>query len=447
MLRKIFVLIVLIPLFGLATTENSTVHVYTLANGLQLFVKENHRAPVVLSSVWYKVGSGNEQNGTTGIAHVLEHMMFRGTKKYGPGVLESLVNENGGQQNAMTTNDFTMYYQYMPANKLPLVLQLEADRMQNLLLNENDFKKELQVVMEERRMRIDSNPNAKLYERVNATALVNNPYHHLTIGWMTDIENITLADLKNWYDTWYAPNNAFIVVVGDVKPSAVYALVKKDFAAIPKKELPTLKPRSEIKSFSQKRVDAYLPAKQPTVYLAYVTPTITNNDDGPWQGYALDLFSSAFCDGDSSRLTEKLVRQSRIANSIECDYNEFYLHRNLFTISAVPNPPNTTKTLTKALLKAIASLKAHPITNEELARIKTQVMAQKIYSHDSLESLAYDIGIPVAVGLPWQAGEDYTKNINAITAAQVNKVAQKYLTLSNLTIGVLHPLNSKSQGN
>lgn len=443
MLRKILSSLFLLPFLAIAAPD-SAVHTYQLANGLRLFVKENHRAPVVLSSVWYRVGSGDEHNGITGISHVLEHMMFRGTKNYGPGVLEKLVNENGGTQNAMTTNDFTTYYQFMPADKLDLVLKLEADRMQNLLLQQDAFDKELPVIMEERRMRVDNDPNAQLYERLNATALINNPYHHMTIGWMTDIKNLKLADLKKWYETWYAPNNAFIVVIGDVNPDEVYAKVKKYFSTIPQKTLPTLKPRDEIASIAQKRVDAFLPAQVPMVYMAFVTPTLTTSKNNSVP-YALDVLASAFCQGDTSRLTKILVREKRIANDISCSYNEFYEHENLFTISAVPNPPHTAQELLKAITEQIQTLQTSPISSAEINRIKTQVMAQKIYSHDALFDQAIDIGIPVAIGLPWQTGEDYSKNIEMVTAEQVKTAAATYLKPNNLTIGVLHPVSERVQ--
>ena len=222
------------------------VHEYHLKNGLTLLVKEDHRAPVVISEIWYKVGSSYEPNGTTGISHALEHMMFRGTGKFGPGVLEKIVSENGGEQNAFTDSDFTAYYQKFSVDKLAVSFELEADRMRNLLLRPQDFLKEIQVVMEERRMRVDDNPQEILLERLNAAAFVASPYHHPVIGWKNDLQNMTVEDLRKWYQTWYAPNNAILVVVGDVNPNLVYQLAQTYFSNLKPIILPKIKPKKEI---------------------------------------------------------------------------------------------------------------------------------------------------------------------------------------------------------
>ncbi len=278
-------LIVIVFLFFPLIVIANNVHQYQLPNGLTLIVKEDHRAPVVFSSVWYKVGGSYEQNGTTGISHVLEHMMFRGTKKYPAGMLERLVSEYGGQQNAMTTNDQTVYFQKFSADKLPLSFRLESDRMHNLTLSDQDFNKEIQVVMEERRMRFDDNPNALTYERFMATAFVNNPYHHQTIGWMTDLKHMTAQDVRDWYHTWYVPNNAIVIVVGDVNPEKVLALAKHYFGPLKSKPVPTLKPRTEIPASGTKHVDVYAPANLPLLMMGYQTPSLVTAKDS-WKPYA-----------------------------------------------------------------------------------------------------------------------------------------------------------------
>lgn len=445
MQRICLFLFLFIPFFSLADT--SPVKSYRLNNGLVLYVKEVHRAPVVFSSVWYKVGSGNEPNGLTGISHMLEHMMFRGSKNYGPGVLEKLVNENGGSQNAMTTNDYTVYYQFMPANKLDVVLQLEADRMHNLSLDDQAFKNERNVVMQERRMRVDNDPQMLLYERLNAAALVNNPYHHLPIGWMTDIENYTIQDLQKWYDTWYVPNNAFIVVVGDVNSEQVYQAVNRYFSAIKPRELPTLKPRAEIANLGNTTVNVSAPAQMPAVFLAFNTPTLATEKNTPTP-YALDILSGILCGDNSSRLQKSLVLTQRIANSVQCSYSPLYLHQNLFYIYAVPNPPHTIQELTNSITAEIKKVQTNPISAEELERVKTTVKAQKIYERDSLQAQAFAIGAPESLNLPWELIENYPQAIDKINAQDLQNAAKLWLAPMNATIGILHPLTANSaEGN
>ena len=213
---------------GLISSGNG-VHEYQLANGLKILVKEDHRAPVVVSQIWYKVGSSYEHSGSTGVAHVLEHMMFKGTKKHGPNEFSKIISANGGRENAFTGQDYTAYFQQLEKSRLPISFELEADRMANLNLRAEDFEKEVKVVMEERRMRTEDNPQALTYEQFAATAFVSSPYHHPIIGWMDDLEHMDVNDMRSWYKHWYAPNNATLVVAGDVDPDAVFELAKKYF--------------------------------------------------------------------------------------------------------------------------------------------------------------------------------------------------------------------------
>ena len=215
-----------------APHAGGAVHEYRLDNGLKLIVKEDHRAPVMVSQVWYRVGSGYESDGVTGVSHVLEHMMFKGTDKHAPGEFSRIIAENGGQENAFTSQDYTAYFQRMEAGRLPVSFELEADRMRNIKLSEEEFRKEIKVVMEERRMRTDDKPTAQTFEQFAATAYTTSSYRIPTIGWMNDLENMTLADLQQWYRRWYAPNNAILVVVGDVDPEAVLAQAKKHFGPL-----------------------------------------------------------------------------------------------------------------------------------------------------------------------------------------------------------------------
>lgn len=438
MQRICLFLLLFLPLIGTATVKT-----YSLDNGLRLYVKEVHRAPVVFSSIWYRVGSGNEASGITGISHMMEHMMFRGSKNYGPGVLEKLVNENGGSQNAMTTNDYTVYYQFMPADKLDLVLKLEADRMENLSLEEKAFQNERKVVMQERRMRIDNDPQALLYERMNAAALVNNPYHHLPIGWMTDIENYSLADLQQWYETWYVPNNALIVVVGDVNSEQVYQSVKRYFSSTKPRKLPSIKPRTEIAGLGGKTVNVFAHAQIPSLFLAFRAPSLVTEKNSPTP-YALDILTSVLCGDNSSRLQKSLVLSQRIANAVQCSYSPLYLHESLFYIYALPNSPHSSQEILDAINSELKKIQEGFITASELERIKTTIKTQKIYERDSLQAQAFAIGVPESLGLSWQDLENYPAKIDTINAQDLQNAAKLWLTPMNSTIAILHPIGSES---
>lgn len=421
-----------------------SVHEYHLNNGLKILVKEDHRAPVIFSSVWYKVGSSYECDGVTGISHVLEHMMFRGTKRFPAGALEKLVSEAGGLQNAFTANDQTVYHQELSADKLSLVLQLEADRMRNLVLSEKDFEKEIQVVMEERRMRTDDDPTQITYERFMAAAFLNNPYHHQTIGWMNDLKSMNVADLRRWYTNWYQPNNALLIVVGDVQPENVYSLSKKYFDKIPSKPIATLKPREEVPSLGIKRVDVEVPAQLPLLLMGYSVPTLATTTVD-WHPYALDILSTLLGNSKSSRFQEHLVHQQQIVSSAQVSYEPFQLYSGQFVLYGIPTQNHSLNEVENAFTNEIEQLKTEGITEAELSRVKTQTIANKIYNKDSLVNQAMDLGIPESIGLSWRIGEDYPERIKSVTAEQVRQMARTFLISKNLTVATLHPTgNSKT---
>ncbi|MCH9643294.1 MAG: insulinase family protein [Gammaproteobacteria bacterium] len=445
MKRYILSLIILISVTNAVFANNTDE--FTLKNGLSVIVREDHRAPVVFASIWYKVGGSYEHDGITGISHMLEHMMFRGTKKYGPGKLIQIVSDNGGQQNAMTGQDYTAYYQAWSKDKLPLSFKLEADRMRGLALQQKLYDKEHQVVMEERRLRVDDNPQGKTIERFNAAAFINNPYHHPVVGWMTDIKHLTLTDLKNWYHTWYAPNNAVVVVVGDVKPKAVKALAKKYFAKIKDSKLPAVKPRSEVASTGLRRVVVHARAKVPWLVMGYNTPSVPTllqeNKKNVWQAYALEMAAGVLDAGSSSRLSRDLVRGKQLLVSASAGYSPYTLYSDTFTLTAVPVPGHNLREAQKALLAEIKRLKTTLVSAAELQRIQAQVIAQNIYDKDSLTNQAMEIGALTAVGLPWQEGDRFVQHIKAVTPLQIQQVAKQYFRKNRLTIAVLIPKKQK----
>ncbi len=419
-----------------------SVYERVLDNGLKLLVKEDHRSPIVYSSVWYKVGGSYEHNGITGISHVVEHMMFQGTQQYGPTVFNQMIEQVGGMQNAGTSQDLTFYYQTLPAKELALSFKLESDRMRHLLLTEEAFQKEVQVVMEERRMRLDNNPQRIVDERLSAAAFVNNPYHHDTVGWMTDLENMTAADVRNWYDTWYHPNNATVIVVGDVNPETVYGLAKQYFGAIPARAVPIPKPRTEVPPLGEVFVNVSVPAKLPYLQMAYLTTSLTNQSDGN-DAYALDVLSMIIGGSESSRLQQDLVRKQQVATQVSAYYNPFSLHSGLWELSAVPASGESLEQLEQAMRQQVKRLKTSLITEQELSRVKAQLIASKLYGRDSLSQQAWELGVSETVGLPWQTADNYINAINAVSREQIKAVAVKYFQDKRLTIAVLHPTDEE----
>lgn len=417
---------------------NQATHEFQLKNGLRLIVKEDHRAPVVVSQIWYKVGSANEHSGITGISHVLEHMMFKGTRKIKAGDFSHIISINGGRENAFTGNDFTAYFQQLTADRLSISLRLEADRMRGLLLPEDEFKKERQVVIEERRLRTDDNPQALLYEQFNAIAFINSPYHHPIIGWMNDLENLQISDLKAWYQHWYAPNNATLVIVGDVDPQQVYTLVKRYFGRIKPRQNAPLKPRREIPQQGIRRITVKAPAELPYLLMGYKTPVLRTAENTA-DAYALEVLAGILDGGDSARLSRELIRGQQSAASASAGYNLLAAHNSLFLLDGTPSPGTSIRELEQQLRAQIQQLREQAVTEQELERVKAQVVAAAVYERDSVFYQAMQIGILETVGLSWQLIDSYVEHINAVTTEQLLNVARQYLIDDHLTIAILSP--------
>ena len=415
------------------------VHEFRLDNGLRILVKEDHRAPVVVSQIWYKVGASYEHDGITGVSHVLEHMMFKGTKKHGPGEFSRIIAENGGRENAFTGRDYTAYFQQLEKGRLEISFEMEADRMRNLLLPPEEFAREVKVVMEERRMRTEDNPQALTYEQLNAAAFVNSPYHHPIIGWMEDLRSLEIDDLKEWYRRWYAPNNATLVVVGDVDPQAVLELARKHYGPLEPSELSPPKPRIESRQRGTRRVTVRVPAKLPYLVMGYKVPVL-KTAEAEWEPYALEVLAGVLDGGNSARLSRRLVRKQQLAANAGAGYDLYAMRQSLFLLDGTPAEKHTTAELEKALRAEIERLKEEPVTAEELARVKAQVVAGKTFERDSLFYQAMQMGTLETVGLGWRRMEEYSDKVAAVTAEQVRAVARKYLVDDHLTIAELKPL-------
>ena len=411
---------------------------YLLKNGLKLIVKPDHRATVAVTQVWYKVGSSYEYNGITGISHQLEHMMFKGTENLAPNEFSRIIAANGGRENAFTGRDYTAYFQTMEADRLEVSFRLEAERMRKLIIDETELIKEREVVAEERRMRTEDNPIAMTREAFNATAFVNSPYHHPIVGWMSDINNYEAEDLREWYQKWYAPNNATIVVAGDVEAEAVYKLAEKYFGKLTREVTAVVKPQIEVPQLGMRKVIVQTPAKLPYLMMGWKVPVVKTADVA-WEPYALEMLAGILDGGASARFSRELVRGEEIATSIGAGYGLFSRLDDLFIVAGTPTKAHTVSELEQAVMQQIEELKSELVSEQELKRIQVQVVANKTYERDSVFYQAMQIGMLETIGLDWRLSEEYVKNIDAVTAQQVRAVARKYFIDKTLTVAELIP--------
>ena len=424
---------------------NASVHEKILENGLKVIVKEDHRAPVATAQVWYKVGSANEYGGITGVSHVLEHMMFKGTPKFPVGRFSKILAGIGARDNAFTSRDFTAYYQLFDVSKLETSFELESDRMAHLTLDEGEFNKEIEVVKEERRLRTEDNPNALTYEQFNAAAYNSSSYHNPVIGWMNDLDNMQVSDLRAWYEYWYMPNNATLVVVGDVNADDVFALAEKYYGVIPQREVATSKPRIEAQQIGERRVEVKAIAKLPYMIMGYKVPSLKTMQDKR-EAYALNVLAGILDGGRSSRLSKHLVRGQEIAASAGAGYSLYSARDNMFLFDGTPNANKNLDELEQAIDEEIEKLKTELVSEQELKRVKAQVVASEVYQHDSIQRQAYIIGSLETVGLGWQTMNGYADNIEAVTAQEIQSVAKKYFVNERKTVAYLTPLEQKSFG-
>jgi zinc protease len=416
----------------------------TLDNGLRVIVQEDHRAPVMVSQVWYRAGSMDEFNGTTGVAHVLEHMMFKGTKAVPAGEFSKKIAAAGGRENAFTSRDHTAYFQQMQKDRLELAMQLEADRMANLVISDELFAKEIQVVMEERRLRTDDQPQSVVYERLMADAYQTHPYRRPIIGWMDDLQHMTGQDARDWYARWYAPNNATLVVAGDVKADEVIAMAKKYFGVLPAHALPVRKPQDEPAQIGIKRIEVKAPAQLPYLLMAWHAPVLRDwqKDTSP---YALQILAGVLSGNDSARLQKSLVKTQQVAVNASAGYDAVARGPGMFMIDATPAPGKSVAMLEKSIRSEIERVQRDGISPAELARVKAQVIAADVYQRDSLFYQAMQLGEYVTAGLPPEALAYRVDKLRAVTAQEVRTAAQQWLKDDHLTVAELVPQALKPQ--
>jgi zinc protease len=406
----------------------------TLDNGLRVLLQEDHRSPVASFQIWYRVGSRDERVGLSGLSHYLEHMMFKGTPTYGPRVYSKLVEMVGGQDNAFTSRDVTAYHVTVAADQLELVLELEADRMRHLLLDPREVDSERKVVMEERRTRTEDDPVGGLAELFNAVAFVAHPYRIPTIGFAQDIERLTAADLRTWYDVYYRPNNAIVVAVGDFRAPELLDRIRTRFGGILRGSDPPAVAVVEPEQRGERRVWLRKQAELPVVFAGYLAPNHRSGD-----AYALEVLSTILSGGRTSRLYRRLVYEERVALEASGDYTRLTLDPDTFTFYVTVLPGRTVEEAERALAAEVDRLRTELVSDEELRRAQNQLEAAYLFGQDSVFNRSAALARHELLG-GWRLIEAYLPGIRAVTREDVRRVAERHLVAERRTTAILVPV-------
>jgi zinc protease len=424
-----------------AQAPAAPVHQWTLPNGLTVIVKPDRRAPTAVHMLWVRVGAMDEVDGTSGVAHVLEHMLFKGTKTLKPGEFSRKVAALGGRENAFTSRDVTAYHQQIPSTRLSEVMALEADRFANNRWSDEEFRKELEVVKEERRLRTDDEPRAQLYEVLNATAYTASPYRRPIIGWMNDLDAMKPDDARAFYRRWYVPANAAVVVAGDVDVDEVRRLVQQHYGKIPARAVPERKPREEPEQKGVRRVDYKASAEQSYVSLLFKVPgleSLRGDDAASTDALALTVLAALLDGYPNARLARSLTQgDGKLADDVGAYNSLMSRGPKMFVLDAVPAAGKTTAQLEAALREQVARIAKEGVSEAELARVKAQWVSGQIYKLDSVFSQARELGSYWSMGLPLDTGDRLIERLQGITGAQVQAVAAKYFGDDALTVGTL----------
>ena len=441
MFRRLVLQFVLIASLALFTSPSNATNVreFVLDNGLKILLLENHKSPAVTFQVWYRVGSRNEKDGKSGLAHFLEHMMFKGTPTIKPEEYSRIIAKNGGRSNAFTTSDVTVYFATMSRDKIGTEIELEADRMLNALLGDTYFEPEKKVIQEERRLRTDDNPASALSEVAGAVAYTVHPYRRPVIGWMDDIQNLTRQDLVDYYKLYYAPNNAYVVVTGDFSSDEILPKIKAAFEKIPRGAEPPRVRAEEPPQRGERRVILKKEAELPFILLYYHAPNLKSPDS-----YALDLLSVVLAGGRSSRLYHELVYKKRLARNIDADYSDVSIDPTGFSVTAQLMPGKEPAQVEREIDALLEKVKSELISERELQKAKNQIEASFIFAQDSIFGQAMKIGYYEAAA-GWRLMDDYLAGIRKVTREDIRRVGKQYLDRDRRTVGVLIPTKEKSQ--
>ncbi|MHC1728817.1 MAG: M16 family metallopeptidase [Syntrophobacteraceae bacterium] len=410
-----------------------------LSNGLKVIMLENHKAPIVSFQVWYRAGSRYEETGKTGLAHVLEHLMFKGTRKVSGEDFTRIIDELGGQENAFTSNDFAGYFENLVSSQIGVLIELESDRMANLVLKESDFRTERMVVMEERRMRVDDNPQAFLVEQFEAAAYQSQPYRWPVIGWVDDLERLTLEDVRAFYTAFYNPANAFLVIAGDFKKESLIPELEKAFGKIASGMPGPQFHLQDPPQAGERRVLVERPAQVGTIMIGYHVPNLKSQDS-----YVLEVIRALLSEGKSSRLYDNLVRSSAVALEAAAGYSLTTRDPGLFYLMASVLPGKDMADVENAFYEQIDLLKSNPVEARELEKAKNQLEAAFVFSQDSIFSLAKSLA-EYEIAYDWAAIGNYVPSIRSVTAEEIQRVAAKYFAPQGRTVGVLLPTGPPDQ--
>jgi zinc protease len=423
---------------------------FTLQNGMTLIVKPDRRAPTAVHMLWVRAGSRDEVDGISGVAHVLEHMMFKGTPTVKAGDFSRRVAALGGRENAFTSKDYTGYFQQIPAQRLEDVMRLEADRFANNRWSDEDFRKELEVVKEERRMRTEDKPHARLHEAMDGVIYQADPYRRPIVGWMSDLESLQPADAREFYSRWYTPANAAVIVAGDVDVPAVRALAERYYGSLPARALPERKPRTEPPQTGMRRLDFKAPAEQAYVALSFKVPALlparlpadpkAEMDAASQDALALTVLAAVLSGYDGARLSRALtLSEPSVADSAGAYYGLTSRGPQLFTLYGVPAVGKTAAEVEAALRGQLALIAREGVREAELTRVKNRWVAGEVYQQDSVFNQARLLGVAWINGFPLGSDAVLLERLRRVTAPQVQAVAARYFGDDALTVATLIP--------
>ena len=443
-MKKNFFAITLLLIFifsGCASAVRSTIieqdgalYKEVLPNGLKVFAIKDSNAPLAVFQIWYNAGSIHEQVGKTGLAHLLEHLMFKGTPAYGPKMFSKIISRAGGVDNAGTNKDYVFYHQKLAPDKLYLSIDLEADRMRNLIMDAKETLAERDVVMEERRMRNEDDPQRTVYEEVMAAAFKNSPYRWPVIGWMQDIKRITREDLYNYYRKYYVPNNATIIIAGNIDVDSLMQKIRSEFGSIPKGEDIKNPDIDEPEQFGERRLYVKKEAELPYVLCAFKAPNLFNEDS-----LALEVLAGVLSGGKSSRMYKSLIDEKRIALSADASYSSLEKYPSLFYLDATALPGKSIEEVEKVLYEEVEKIKKVPPDEREVQKAKNQIEAGFLMGQDSLFFQAEVTAMFEMLG-DVKLKDKYFEGIKKVTPQDVQRVAQIYLVEDKRTVGILVPV-------